>query len=225
LVLLFQSSIRKESRDRAEMRAWVRVRKDLTEEDVELLEWYYGLPKSEHSDLTWNRKMALTQLLNQLNAQLGYAATLRKERGGKVNGSNGVHPHAAAGGFSYRQVECEALDADDREVERQRKEAVRFDNLAEMSREFLGSEQRREWADRHIAELEAALLAHEHGGKWTELTTRERQLLERVEQMREEEENRRRSGFVSKPIPEPTPDRKNGAQVKINGLMAISESR
>lgn len=68
-------------RDAAEARAWNRAKGHITEGDVELVEWFYALSKSEQCDATWNRKTAITQLLNQWTGQRDMAADYRESVG------------------------------------------------------------------------------------------------------------------------------------------------
>ena len=60
-------------RDGAEMRAWEKVEKWLMEKDVETIEKFYKVKKSEEFDETWKRKHGVSALLNQLREQIDLA--------------------------------------------------------------------------------------------------------------------------------------------------------
>jgi hypothetical protein len=63
-------------RDESEMRAWRKVKGQVTEADVVRLERFYALPKSKDCDATWKRKTGVTQLLNQFTEQVELAASV-----------------------------------------------------------------------------------------------------------------------------------------------------
>lgn len=63
----------KERQNADRVKKWKRVDKKITEEDINALESFYALPKSEDSDFTWYRKMHVDRLLNQIDAQVEMA--------------------------------------------------------------------------------------------------------------------------------------------------------
>jgi hypothetical protein len=65
-------------RQTAEMRAWKKWGPEVTPEDVEQVQWFYSLPKSEKSDETWRRKCGVTQLINQWTEQVELAEAMKR---------------------------------------------------------------------------------------------------------------------------------------------------
>ena len=66
-----------EPRPKKERDAWKRIQPKPSLEDIELIEWFYGLPKSEKCDETWRRKMDVPALLNNWQDQREIAEQLR----------------------------------------------------------------------------------------------------------------------------------------------------
>lgn len=73
IILIFQGSIRHNRRDTGEMTAWSKLKGTITQEEVDLIKWFYGLDKSDDYDATWNRKNAAAALMNQFDTQLALA--------------------------------------------------------------------------------------------------------------------------------------------------------
>ena len=76
ICLLFTKRCTRTKFGRGEKKAWESV--VIREHDMELLEWFYGLPKSMSYDQTWHRKGQPAALLNNLNAQLDLAFEMKE---------------------------------------------------------------------------------------------------------------------------------------------------
>lgn len=66
-------------RDSKELKAWNNAKSKITSKDIELMQWFYGLPKSEESDPTWSRKQGVAALLNQWTSQVNYASLMKEK--------------------------------------------------------------------------------------------------------------------------------------------------
>lgn len=63
----------KVERDPAELNAWKKIKSRVTDEEIDLIEEFYAVQKSEKSDETWGRKMNPAQLMNQWTSQVELA--------------------------------------------------------------------------------------------------------------------------------------------------------
>jgi len=65
------------------MAAFRKVKANITDADVALVEDFYKQPKSTECDQTWNRKSGVTQLLNQWTQQVDLARAFKGSGGSK----------------------------------------------------------------------------------------------------------------------------------------------
>lgn len=80
IALLFTSRCTRTKFARGEKKAWDAVKDTIKEHDMELLEWFYGLDKSDQYDQTWHRKGQPAALLNNLDGQLDLAFALKEDQ-------------------------------------------------------------------------------------------------------------------------------------------------
>ena len=66
-----------EPRPKKERDAWKRLSPKPTLEEIELMEWFYRLPKSDRADETWRRKMDVPAMINNWQDQREVAEQLR----------------------------------------------------------------------------------------------------------------------------------------------------
>lgn len=77
-ILMHQKRIDVESRDKSEFLAWEKAKSILNENRVQILEWFYKLPKSAERDETWNRKSNPTIMMNNISSQIEMATALKE---------------------------------------------------------------------------------------------------------------------------------------------------
>jgi hypothetical protein len=85
IILFFQDKVMSDFRDSAEIQSWNKVKERVTDEDIELLEWFYSLQKSKSNDPTWNRKTTVATLLNQWTGQLELAYAMKSGAKQQIN--------------------------------------------------------------------------------------------------------------------------------------------
>lgn len=66
-----------EPRPKKERDAWKKLASKPSLEEIELMEWFYRLPKSDRADETWRRKMDVPALINNWQDQREVAEQLR----------------------------------------------------------------------------------------------------------------------------------------------------
>lgn len=123
-------------RDRSETTSWKRIEKFVTEDEVELIEWFYSAPKSKSFDETWNRKTTPATIMNNWTNQLEKAEAYRESRpssnpighiGTPQNWREGVERMLAKPGQSEKtqNIFGAMLQKEDNELNQEEKEMLK----------------------------------------------------------------------------------------------------
>ena len=83
LIKLLSPNARREELNKFETSSLNKIKKPLEEHDMELLEWFFSLSKSEKCDQTWRRKQSLVTILNNIEDQLDLAFEMKQSESKK----------------------------------------------------------------------------------------------------------------------------------------------
>lgn len=112
IILIFQGEVKSDYRDAAEMQAWAKIDSLVTEEDIEVVAWFYSLKKSKDNGPTWTRKSTPTILMNNWATQVGLAKEMKAKADKRSVAESTPTSIAPEGWEAERDLWCDEMEAD-----------------------------------------------------------------------------------------------------------------